>query len=393
MICVLSFASTIYEEKSGAQKSNHPKVFLFNLLSYYSLFLFVDDWLTSFSVKKNWFELTSTKRSSDDLKAVHGIRFLNAMLIFICHKSVESLTPKVNRTEMAMESSRPGSILVRMCALYTDVFLMLSGVLVAYSLTKRLKKSIKINIAQEIIGRYIRIMPSIIVIMLLTVYVSPILIGQNPQRALVIETPAQLCQNFGWRNLLMIHNWYEFGEMCLLHTHHVGSDFELFLIAPILLTIMWRWPKKGFYFILTLALASTYARFYVTKTRELMYFVPFGAKLSNLLATANHLYTLPTHRFTVYGIGLILGFVLRKYDSFRLSKAQFVFGQIINGASIVAVIACGTAMTGIDVKYNVTLHSLYAAFAPIVYCLHVGWIILSTHQGHKSEFLIKFIII
>lgn len=288
---------------------------------------------------------------------------------------------------MAVESARPESILVRMCALYTDVFLMLSGMLVAYSMTKQLKKGQNIKLAEEYVGRYIRIMPSIIVIILVTIYVDPLLIGQNPQRALVIETPAQLCKDFGWRNLLMIHNWFDTGNMCLLHTHHVGSDFELFLIAPILLTIMWRWPKKGFYFILFLASASTCARFYVTHSRELMYFVPFGAKLSNLLATANHLYTLPTHRFTVYGIGLILGFVLRKYDSFRLSKAQFIVGQIINGASIVAVIACGTVMTGIDVKYDVMLHSLYAAFAPIVYCLHVAWIILSTHQGHKSEYL------
>lgn len=384
-ICALSFASTVYEEKSGEQKSNHLKVFLLNscfiIISFFS-----DVWLTSFSVKKNWRQLTSTKRSPDDLKAVHGIRFLNAILIFLCHKSVETLTPRLNRTEMAIESSRPASILIRMCALYTDVFLMLSGMLVAYSLTKKLRKGQKLQIAQEYIGRYIRIMPSIIFIMLMTIYVDPHLIGQNPQRALVIDTPAQLCKDFGWRNLLMIHNWFDSGEMCLLHTHHVGSDFQLFLIAPILLTVLCRWPKKGFYFILFLASASTCARFYVTYTRELMYFVPFGAKLSNLLATATHLYTLPTHRFTVYGIGLLLGFVLRKYDSFRLSKAQFIVGQIINRASIVAVIACGNVMTGIDVKYNVMLHSLYAAFAPIVYCVHVSWIIISTHQGHKSEF-------
>lgn len=345
-----------------------------------------DPWLTTFSVTRNWRELVSSRHSDDDIKTVHGIRFLNAILIFLCHKSVESLIPKVNRTQMAMNTAGPNSILVRMCALYTDVFLMLSGMLVAYSLAKQLKKGRKIKMIQEYIGRYIRVMPSIITTMLVTAYVIPLLVQQSPQRAMVIEKPAELCKDFGWRNLLMIHNWFKFEEMCNLHTHHVGSDFELFLVAPILVTILWKWPKNGFPLILGLGTASTFARFYVTYTRELLYFVQFGAKLSNLLATANHLYTIPTYRFTVYGIGLLLGFILRRYNNIQLTKLQYFSGQLVNGALIAAVIAGGSLMnTGIDVKYNVISHSFYAAFAPIFYCLHVAWIIFSAQQGRKSE--------
>lgn len=167
----------------------------------------------------------------------------------------------------------------------------------------------------------------------------------------------------------------------------VGSDFELFLLAPILLTVLWKWPKRGCLLVLALGTASTIARFYVTYTHELMYFVPFGAKLSKLLETANLLYTLPTHRFTVYGVGLILGFVLRKYSTIKPSKAHFIIGEIINGVLIAIVIACGVMMTGVDVKYNLMLHSLYAAFAPIIYCVRVAWIIFSAHQGYKSKAL------
>ena len=343
--------------------------------------------MTSFSIKRNWRDLISTNRSDDDIKTVHGIRFLNAILIFLSHKSVESLIPKVNRTQMALDSARGSSIAIRMCALYTDVFLMLSGMLVAYSMTKNLVKGRKINKLQEYIGRYIRVIPNIIATMLITTYVIPLFAQQSPQRALIIEKPAELCKIFGWRNLLMIHNWFKFDEMCNLHTHHVGSDFELFLLAPFLLTVLWKWPKRGICLVFALATASTAARFYVTYTKELMYFVPFGAKLSKLLATANHLYTLPTHRFTVYGIGLILGFALRKYNTIKLSKSQFVVGQILNGISLMILLTCGLEMTGLNVPYNVMLHSLYAAFAPIVYCLHVAWIIYSSQQGHSSEFI------
>lgn len=275
--------------------------------------------------------------------------------------------------------------MVRMCALYTDVFLMLSGVLVAYSLAKRLKNNRKIKTLEEIAGRYIRVMPNIVATMLVTIYVIPLFAEQSPQKYLIIETPAQLCKSFGWRNLLMIHNWFDFEQMCNLHTHHVGSDFELFLVAPLLVGIVWKWPKRGMFLIVTLCSLSTAARFYVTYTRELMYFVPFGAQLKSLIATANHLYTLPTHRFTVYGIGLLLGLLLRKYENFKMTKLQYVIGQIANGFFLTSVIASGISMTGIDVKYNPMTHSLYAAFAPIFYCLHVAWMIFKAEQGHKSE--------
>jgi peptidoglycan/LPS O-acetylase OafA/YrhL len=89
-----------------------------------------------------------------------------------------------------------------MCAIYTDVFLMLSGVLVAYAMTKRLKNNQPIKMAQEIFGRYIRVMPNMIVTMMVTIYLIPRLAENSPQKVLVVETPAELCKNFGWRNLL-----------------------------------------------------------------------------------------------------------------------------------------------------------------------------------------------
>jgi hypothetical protein len=183
----------------------------------------------------------------------------------------------------------------------------------------------------------------------------------------------------------LIHNWFQFEEMCNLHTHHVGSDFELFLVAPILVTILWKSPKRGTFVVLFLGVLSTIARFYVTYTKHLMYFVPFGADLKNLVATANFLYTLPTHRFTVYGIGLLLGLVLRKYEKFQLTKLQHIIGQIANGFFVISVIASGISMTGIDLEYNPMTHSLYAAFAPVFYCLHVAWMIFKAeHAEHKG---------
>ncbi|EFA13376.2 hypothetical protein TcasGA2_TC010604 [Tribolium castaneum] len=58
-------------------------------------------WMVAFSLRKNWTTLVTIKRSSDDIEAIHGIRFLNAFLLVLAHKSMAMFfTPYMNRTEM-----------------------------------------------------------------------------------------------------------------------------------------------------------------------------------------------------------------------------------------------------------------------------------------------------
>lgn len=55
----------------------------------------------AFSLRKNLTSILSTKRTSDDIEAIHGIRCLNAILLLFAHKSMALFfVPYVNRTEM-----------------------------------------------------------------------------------------------------------------------------------------------------------------------------------------------------------------------------------------------------------------------------------------------------
>jgi peptidoglycan/LPS O-acetylase OafA/YrhL len=218
--------------------------------------------------------------------------------------------------------------------------------------------------------------------MLLTAHILPLVAQPTAQKTLIIDVPAELCMSNGWRNLLLIQNWFRFEEMCNLHSHHIGTDFELFLIAPFLLILLWRKPKKGYAVMISLGLLATILRFYETYTKSLTYFVPFSAKLSTLIQTANYLYTLPTHRFTVYGIGLTLGFFLRQN---RGVKVNVFFGQSVSIIAIALIIGACKKMNGMNVAYDGLLHATFAAFAPILACLPVAWIILLSHSGHSSE--------
>lgn len=65
-------------------------------------------------------------------------------------------------------------------------------------------------------------------------------------------------------------------SQCLTHTHHIGIDTQLFLLAPLFAWLLWRWPKRSVQMLLAVAAISTAARYYVTVEKNLSNYVFFG---------------------------------------------------------------------------------------------------------------------
>lgn len=237
--------------------------------------------LTSFSLIRNSKVLFSVKRENGDIKTAHAIRFLNAIMLLISHKCMAIFfNPYSNRTEMSEMLGKPWTVIARAASLYTDPFLMLSGMLTAYSLLGRLQRNGKLNITKEYFGRYLRIMPPLGFLIAFCTFILPLL-GSGPQWNLVVTHHSDICKQYWWRNLLFIHNWFGFSNMCLTHSHHVGIDTEMFMMAPFLVLALWKWPRKGAIAIIGLAVLSTIARYYVTYTYGLSNYVFFGTRYFN----------------------------------------------------------------------------------------------------------------
>ena len=125
------------------------------------------DLLLSFSLPKNWKALVSTKRSPDDIESVHGIRFLNAIMLVLCHKSMSVFyNAYSNRTEMSEGIGQQWTTIARAASLYTDPFIMLSGLLTSYAYVKKLERGQGIKIVDELRNRLIRLVPSLAAIIL-----------------------------------------------------------------------------------------------------------------------------------------------------------------------------------------------------------------------------------
>lgn len=233
--------------------------------------------MTAFSIKRNFDEIFIVTSNSNEISSLHAIRFINVVCVFLCHKSlVIYFDPYTNKNFFFNLGDTPLSYPFRAAYIYTDVFLMLSGLLMSHSIIGKLQKGQKISFVKEIIGRYLRMMPSLAAIVILSTFVLPI-VGSGPKWNL-ITAEADLCRQFGWRNFLMIHNWFGIEKICIPQTHQIATDFTLFAFSLLLVVFLHRQPKLGAALIGALGFASMIARFYVTFREELVVFVTFGVK-------------------------------------------------------------------------------------------------------------------
>lgn len=234
--------------------------------------------LFAFSLKRNLKKIFSSEISHREIPILNGIRLFNTILIMLGHKSMEiHFYPIVNRTQMRHLYKSFLSIPLRAIFLYTEGFLLLGGFLVAYSLFGRLNRGHKINIWKEIASRYCRFMPPVIALMLFSTFILPI-VGSGPMWPALVSSQSQICQNNWWKNLLMIHNWFAFEDMCMFNLHHVGTDFLLFICAIVLIVNLHRYPRSSLAIFAFLGILSTFARFHVSYTRELAVYIRYGVE-------------------------------------------------------------------------------------------------------------------
>ncbi|XP_034250239.1 O-acyltransferase like protein-like [Thrips palmi] len=340
------------------------------------------DLLLAFSLPKNWAALLSTKRSADDIESVHGIRFFNAIMLLLCHKSMSVFyNGYSNRTEMSEGIGQHWTTIARAASLYTDPFIMLSGLLTSYAYVKKLERGQEIKMLQELKNRYIRLVPSLAALIMFCTFVLPWL-GSGPLWNLVIKSHSDICKRHWWRNLLFIHNWFGFENMCLTHTHHVGIDTQLFLVSPLLVWILWSKPKRGFAILGAIATISTMLRFYYTYFHELSFFVYFGSSISQMFKTADLSYVMPTHRLTVYLMGVSLGYILRHCGrDFKLKQSHLTLGWTLALVCLYLSVVSPSFMGTVGYKYEAIHAANYAAFAPITWCFLFGWIIFTSYIG------------
>ncbi|XP_045467072.1 O-acyltransferase like protein-like isoform X2 [Harmonia axyridis] len=335
-----------------------------------------------FNLIDNFSNLTTVKDSQDEVKSIHGVRALGALALIIAHKTMALFyNPYINRSTMSENLGMRWSVIGRTAILYTDGFMLISGFLSASILLKELEKGRTLKFKDKLITRIFRISPNMIAMILFCTYILPHL-GIGPLWPIVVGHHSHLCKNHMWRNMLYIHNFFPFQDMCLTHTHQVGIDMQLFLITPLVINVLWSSRKIGLYLIGTLTVASTLLRFIVTWNNNLSHVVHFGITISRMFDTANLSYILPTHRATIYFMGVFLAYIMRNKSEILISKERmglyWTFFMFLGFGTWLGPIH----MSHPGYVYSRFDSSLYGAISPITFGAAVSWAIYATEKGH-----------
>ncbi|XP_069696137.1 uncharacterized protein [Periplaneta americana] len=341
----------------------------------------------AFSLRKNWRTLLNTNPDQHDIPCVHGIRALNAFALLVFHKSVILyFSPFANRTYMAETFSHIWSMIGRTSVIYTDSFILLSGLLTSISFLRELDRSKRLPLWDKFLARYLRITPNNLAIVLFSTYILNHM-GSGPLWNQVIKHHGDLCQNNMWKNFLYIHNYFGVEDMCLTHTHQLAMDMQLFVVSPVFIYLLWRSRRLGMIVIAAAAAASTLLRYYVIYSKRLTVIVYNGVSLSQVFASGNLTYILPTHRLTVYLMGVVVGYLMhRTTGRIVLRKTQVWLGW--SAAIILALLSVFGLYRGAfpDYRYEPHEHALYGALAPIMWGGYISWTIYASWAGYGGVF-------
>ncbi|CAH0393445.1 unnamed protein product [Bemisia tabaci] len=341
--------------------------------------------IKAFSLQRNFKSLLQSK--NEDLPCINGIRALCTIMLYLAHKMIIlCMTPYNNRHALIQDSHLTITAAFRSSMIYTDTFLLLSGVLSSYNFCKEIRKKGHIAWFHRFFVRYFRLTPALLAILLYYAFVMEHM-GSGPQWPTVIKPNADLCKkNMIW-NLLYVNNFFPFQDNCVTQSHQLAVDMQLFLITPGLVYLLHYNHCIGFLVIFVLNLGSTFLRYFIVLNNKLSLIIHYGVTAEDLYKAADLCYSQTLHRATPYLFGVYTGFVLHRYKS-RIGKriSPFLIGVLWAG-----IIGGGlwpiwqvAHLSHPKTPYVAHASAVYAALSPFIWALAMSLLIVSCSFGYAG---------
>lgn len=106
-------------------------------------------------------------------------------------------------------------------------------------------------------------------------------------------------------------------------------------------------------------------------------------RVSKMHESADFMYIIAPYRFSVYAMGILLGFVLHKFQNSRLTQKQLNLGWL----SAIACMIATVAICMLNQTYTPFNDAMFAGIGSITFCAFFAWIIFAAHLGHKSVYM------
>ncbi|XP_068082886.1 nose resistant to fluoxetine protein 6 [Anabrus simplex] len=343
--------------------------------------------LLAFSVYTNGSKLfaISTSRSGNTITCLHGIRFLSMAWVILGHRYRSAINfPSINSSRYGEEIYSDWRYLwITNATISVDTFLVLSGLLVAYTFLQKVPKTNSFNVPMYYIHRYIRLTPSLAMIVLLQVSLLRHA-GTGPFWNNIHDL-GDKCQHNWWITLLYLQNYIEVAKQCIDQAWYLSMDMQLFWLSPLVLIPLWKWPKKGLYFTGALAIAGIVSNFVISYVNEFSG-TTVGPNVRNGVDFGKLMYVATHARFVPYLLGVFLGYFLvylkSRKTTIKFPKMVTLLLWVAAGVLLPLTLCIVNVFRQPGYEFNNFSAALYNSLGRPGWGLGIAMVIFLCHTGH-----------
>ncbi|CAG5052479.1 unnamed protein product [Parnassius apollo] len=346
--------------------------------------------VSAFDLNSSAADLVS--RGKDEIKVMHGIRFLTACIMVILHVMYINIMARAgNGLDMDDDFKRYAGFLSH-ASVMVDTYFMMSGLLLMKSFKPETRRLI--NPFKTLVKRYFRLIWVFIVIILITTTASPYFYG-GPLWFKYAKVEHDVCKKNWLVGLLMLGNYIDSSNICMEVTWYVPADFHLASVSTIMYWLYQKNRRGGLYFFGLVTIVSLILPGLNVYLNQLSAITVFDFEtiednrkhiLGSPMYVQSHLRAVP------YFVGLIAGYILSVYKPTSYRNVLSLKYSILSFITIIALSATILVMGPAYQfrEYNVIESSLFAALNRPIWAGLIAAIILLCEYGtlpHITDFL------
>ncbi|KAH8278554.1 hypothetical protein KR018_005171, partial [Drosophila ironensis] len=321
----------------------------------------------------------TTKPNPNVIECLHGIRCMSLVWVCYGHDYIIGITsPNINLYDVYTWAKTPFVSIINEGVFAVDTFFFISGLLVAMVPLRAMERANgKLNIPLMYLHRYLRLTPIVAVMILVYWKILP-LMADGPLYGNWNFDNYDGCSDSWYWTLLYVQN-YAADRECLAHTWYLAIDTQLYIIAPILLLIVYKFGKKGAAVVLLLMLGLAAYLFSIMVINDYSLMNMGGGGDSTDLSHYTHT------RASGWLVGFLFGYFLHatRGKSFKLNKPTVWIGWL---TSLALLCTCIFAMypygTGMSKTIPILNEAFYVSLSRIAWPVGLSWVVFACMQGY-----------
>ncbi|XP_045478918.1 nose resistant to fluoxetine protein 6-like isoform X2 [Harmonia axyridis] len=338
--------------------------------------------LLAFSMYTNSKKLFTMTKNNNQLECLNGLKFYSMLWVLLGHTySIGKGAPLYNYLDLVAWADNIHSMILISGTLSVDTFFIVGGALVTYVYMQSMEKGKKFNIIIYYLHRYIRLTPALAALVLVVATVYPYL-GNGPHWS-DVRANQKMCQDVWWATIFYFQNYLGQNEICAGHSWYLAVDMQLYLLSPIILYLLRKFPKQAISGLIAVIIGICGMNFGLAWSNH------YHAILSNLYGDNTEFmmkFYIKTHnRANVWLTGVLVGYVIhqikQKKLNLRMNKIIIFAIWVVTLVSLLICIFIGHGSLRTK-EYQQWGNSLHIALIRQYWAMGISWIMVACISGY-----------